>query len=150
VARDFQEVQYLAWWAALILAGTGILLPILFLTFRRIWTVLSLAIFLGFGVMTTDVTSTEVRVQFGWIPAYKETIAIREIRSAQPVQYDPADYGGWGIRARSASDRVLSQRGERAVQLQLEGGRQLLIGSQAPDALAKAIEPFRAPTDARP
>ncbi len=181
--RDFQEIQYLMWWVALILLGGGVLIPILILAaippFVRhgfsipgspqgwsprqklaatillggvaaVFVLLFGWIFLSFGVMTTEVTPTEVLVQFGWLPSYKEAIPLSEIQSAEAVRYNPMDYGGWGIKQRSANDRVLSQRGDQAVRLQLVEGRRLLIGSQRPEALLDAIKRSRPQAEARP
>ena len=113
MASGFQEIQHLVWWAALILFVSGILVPILFLSLGRSMAqrarasgssvrrravlgvhagcavfafVLSAAMLLCFGVMTTDVNPSEVRVPFGWMPAYTESIPIAEIRSASAVQ----------------------------------------------------------------
>jgi hypothetical protein len=176
--RDFQEIQYLVWWEALLLFIIGILIPILIFTaipaiVRRQYgmgvsrrqklaaTILRFGapafmgllsgwLFCSYGVTTTEVTPAEVRVHFGWLPSYKEAIPLSEIQSAEAARYNPMDYGGWGIRARSENDRVLSQRGDQAVRLQLKGARQLLIGSQQPEALAKAIERLRPPANATP
>jgi hypothetical protein len=181
--RDFQEIQYLSWWAALIVFAVGILIPVLILAAipcfvrhgfsipcspqgwsprQKLTATILLSvtaailvlvpgwIFLSFGIMTTDVTSSELRVRFGWLPGYTESIPTSEIQSAQAIRYNPMDYGGWGIRARSENDRVLSQRGDQAVRLQLVGGQQLLIGSQQPQALATAIEQLRPPAKAPP
>jgi hypothetical protein len=175
--HDFQEIQYLVWWEALLLFIIGILIPILIFdaipaivrrgsrmgvsrhqklasTILRIGApafvgLLSGWIFCSYGV-TTEVTPTEVRIQFGWTPSYKEAIPLSEIQSAEAVRYNPMDYGGWGIKARSENDRVLSQRGDQAVRLQLVGGRQLLIGSQRPEALLDAIKRSRPQAGARP
>jgi len=178
VARNFQEIQYLEWWVALLLFVIGILIPTLMLAaiapiVRRgsrmgvsrrqrvaatifligaaaFMGLLSGWVFSSFGVTTTEVAPSEVRIQFGWLPSYKEAIPLSEIQSAKAVRYNPMDYGGWGIKARSDNDRVLSQRGAQAVRLQLVGGRQLLIGSQQPEALAQAIEQFRPQAEGRP
>lgn len=91
--------------------------------------------------MTTEVTPSDVRVWFGWIPTYRRFIPIGEIRKIEVVSYRPlADYGGWGIRSGRDGERVLNARGNRGVRLTLGDGSRLLIGSQRPEALAVAIE----------
>jgi hypothetical protein len=100
---------------------------------------MALAVFLL--QMTTEVTPTEVRVWFGWIPIYRRVIAITDIRRYHVVQYRPIlDYGGWGIRAGRDGERVLNARGNRGVRLELSDGTKLLIGSQRPEELAETIE----------
>jgi hypothetical protein len=183
--RDFQEIQYLAWWVGLGLIVIGILIPILILAAippfvrhgftislrgsRQGWspreklaatillgvTAASLVLFCGwfflsFGIMTTDVTPSEVRIRFGWLPGYTESVPTSEIQSAEAIRYNPMDYGGWGMKQRSENDRVLSIRGDQAVRLRLAGGRQLLIGSQRPEALFDAIKRSRPQAEARP
>jgi hypothetical protein len=94
--------------------------------------------------MTTEVTATEVRVWFGWVPIYRRALPLTGIRSNHVVQYRPIlDYGGWGIRAGRNGERVLNARGNRGVRLELADGSKLLIGSQRPEELAETIERAR-------
>jgi hypothetical protein len=79
-----------------------------------------------------------------------EAVPTSEIQSAEAIRYNPMEYGGWGMKQRSENDRVLSQRGDQAVRLQLVGGRHLLIGSQRPEALLDAIKRSRPQAEARP
>ena len=49
--------------------------------------------------MTTEVTPTDVRVWFGWVPVYRRVVPIGEFRRVEIVTFRPiADYGFWGIR----------------------------------------------------
>ena len=96
--------------------------------------------------MTTEVTPTEVRVWYGWVPVYRRAVAISNVKSHAVVQYRPiADHGGWGIRAGRDGERVLTARGNRGVRLELADGTKLLIGSQRPEELAETIERARRP-----
>ena len=96
--------------------------------------------------MTTEVTPTEVRVWFGWVPIYRRAVPITNIHAIEVVQYRPiVDYGGWGIRAGRDGERVLNARGNRGVRLELADGTRLLIGSQRPEELAETIERARRP-----
>ena len=74
--------------------------------------------------MTTEVTPTEVRVWFGWVPIYRRVGADRRASAATDVvQYRPiVDYGGWGIRSGRDGERVLNARGNRGVRLELADG----------------------------
>ncbi len=66
--------------------------------------------------MTTEVTATEVRVWFGWIPIYRRALAITGIKHYHVVEYRPiADYGGWGPRT--------GRDGERSAQRPWQPGR---------------------------
>jgi hypothetical protein len=96
--------------------------------------------------MTTEVTPTEIRVWFGWIPVYRRVFSVSGIRRCAVVQYRPiVDYGGWGIRSGRDGERVLNARGDRGVRLELTDGSRLLIGSQRPEELAETIERARRP-----
>lgn len=91
--------------------------------------------------MTTEVTPSDVRVWFGWIPTYRRFVSIESVRRLEVVNYRPlADHGGWGIRSGRDGERVLSARGSRGVRLEFADGARLLIGSQSPEDLAAAIE----------
>ena len=91
--------------------------------------------------MTTEVAPTDLRVWFGWIPTYRRVIPIGTIQRIEVVTYRPlADYGGWGIRQGRDGVRVLNARGNQGVRIDLADGSRLLIGSQRPEDLARALE----------
>jgi hypothetical protein len=90
--------------------------------------------------MTTEVTATEVRVWFGWVPIYRRAVAITNVKRFEVVQYRPiVDYGGWGVRTGRDGERVLNARGNRGVRIELVDGTRLLIGSQRPEELAETL-----------
>jgi hypothetical protein len=96
--------------------------------------------------MTTEVTPSEVRIWFGWVPIYRRAVAITSVSGYYVVQYRPiVDYGGWGIRTGRDGERVLSARGNRGVRLELADGTSLLIGSQRPEELAETIKHAQSP-----
>ncbi len=98
-------------------------------------------IVVGLLRMTTEVTPTDLRVWFGWIPTYRRFVALGTIQKIEVVSYRPVrDYGGWGVRSGRDGERVLNARGNRGVRLDLSDGTRLLVGSQSPEALAIAIE----------
>ncbi len=91
--------------------------------------------------MTTEVTPTDVRVWFGWIPTYRQFVPLSTIERLEVVRYRPiADFGFWGIRSGRDGEFLLCARGNRGVRLHLCDGTRLLIGSQRPEALAIALE----------
>jgi hypothetical protein len=107
--------------------GGGLVLPVL--------------IVVGLLRMTTEVGPADLRVWFGWIPTYRRVILIGTIQRLEVVNYRPiADYGGWGIRQGRDGVRVLNARGNRGVRIDLTDGTKLLIGSQQPEDLARALE----------
>ena len=91
-----------------------------------------------FGKLRVDVRPSGLWVRmvpltrqrcFGW-----ETIRSAEARTYRPIR----EYGGWGVRWGRAG-KAYNVHGNRGVQLELEGGKRLLIGSQHADQLAEAI-----------
>lgn len=91
--------------------------------------------------MTTEVSPTDVHVWFGWVPVYRKRLAALSIQRVEVVTYRPIhDHWGWGIRIARDGERVLSAKGNRGVRLELLDGTRLLIGSQQPEALARAVE----------
>jgi hypothetical protein len=155
----YREEQNFAWWVyALLLAVEVVLGLALTKVFGDVGNhpdrtpvgvgiVLALAaaspvlIFIGLLRMTTEVTPSETRVWFGWIPTYRRVLPIGTIQRLEVVRYRPlVDFGGWGIRIGRDGERALNARGDRGVRLHLTDGTRLLIGSQNPEALALAIE----------
>jgi hypothetical protein len=88
----------------------------------------------------TTVNETNLTVTFGALfPLYRRQIARTQIATAEAVTYSPlADYGGWGIRG-WGKNVALNARGNRGVCLALHDGHRVLIGSQRPEDLAKAL-----------
>jgi hypothetical protein len=157
----FREEQHFAWWIYGVLGLTAILAWVAPGWSQagpgnppgaRGWG-LELAIGLAVGLtlpsvlimgvlrMTTEVTPTDVRVWFGWIPTFRQYVSLSTIERLEVVDFRPiADYGFWGIRTGRDGERVLIARGDRGVRLYLSDGTRLLIGSQRPEDLAIAVE----------
>jgi hypothetical protein len=150
-ALVFREEQYFDWRVYALVAALEALTGLAFVH-GHVWSLeFALGLFIGLAFlmflivfllyMTTEVTPTDIRVWFGWIPTYRRIVPIGAVRGIEVVTYRPiADYGFWGIRARRDGERALIARGNRGVRLELEGGSRLLIGSQHPESLARAIE----------
>ena len=158
-AAVFREEQNFAWWVYALLAALFVstlagavwkglpLLP----SAHGWWIEVPITLLVGLGLpsllivgvlrMTTEVTPTDCRVWFGWLPTYRHVVLLSAIQRVEVVRYRPLrDCGGWGIRRGRNGERVLSARGDRGVRLYLADGSQLLIGSQQPEELAEALE----------
>lgn len=97
------------------------------------------AILVLFGPMTTEVREDHLFVQFGVVPSYRKRLYYGEIVRVEPCRYSPLrEFGGWGIRGLGRS-RALSARGDLGVRISMADGREWLIGSADPNALAAAI-----------
>ena len=88
--------------------------------------------------LITEVRSDALSIRF-FLLWPERVIPWNDIRSAESVVYRPIrDYGGWGVRFGPAG-RAYNVRGSRGVRIELANGEKILIGSQQPDDLARAI-----------
>lgn len=75
-----------------------------------------------------------------FFPFLTRNIPLSEIVRWEARTYRPIrEYGGWGIRY-GFKGRAYNVSGNRGVQLELSGGKRLLIGSQRAEEFALAIE----------
>jgi hypothetical protein len=67
------------------------------------------------------------------------TIPLAGIQSVDMITFDPErDYGGYGIRS-NRKGTVYIAGGKRGVRLKLKSGATLVLGSQRPEELARAL-----------
>lgn len=147
----FREEQFFDWRVYAMIAAVEVLTA-MGLLHQSAWS-RELVLGLGIGTvlllflaavtlrMTTEVTPTDVRVWFGWVPIYRRVVPIVDVRRIEPTAFRPiADYGFWGVRSGRDGERALIARGNRGVRLELADGSLLLIGSQRTEELALAIQ----------
>ena len=80
-----------------------------------------------------------------WWPLRARRIPLEEITSARPVHFKAMrEWGGYGIRWHPKRGWAYLCKGGAGVQLEIEGKRPFLIGSQDAERLAQAIEDARA------
>lgn len=160
-AAIYREEQSFAWWIYATLCALGVLSWIVLVLARgghpgegvvarsasldiSLFALgLGLPLLLTIGVlrMTTEVTPTDLRIWFGWVPTYRQAIFLSSVRRVEVVRYRPiADYGFWGVRRGPDGERVFHARGDRGVRLHLTDGSRILVGSQRPEELAAVIE----------
>lgn len=90
--------------------------------------------------MITEVRPDVVVIRFPLLwPARR--IPLEDIASARTSAYRPvAGYGGWGIRLNLPTrTKAYTAKGNRGVMFQLADGRHVLVGSQRPEELERAI-----------
>jgi len=93
----------------------------------------------AFGGLTVRVRESGLLLHLGSVPLVCRTVPFDEIESLQAVRYHPLrEFGGWGIRG-VGKRKAWTARGDRAVALQLTGGRELLVGSDHPQRLEDRI-----------
>jgi hypothetical protein len=89
--------------------------------------------------LETEVRSDGLYVRFFPFHLKPQRIGFDELAKCEAVTYRPLiEYGGWGIRY-GLSGKAYNVRGKRGVRLEFTKGGKLLIGSQDPEALAKAL-----------
>jgi hypothetical protein len=97
-----------------------------------IWGLLSLK-------MTTEIDPIGITVKF--FPfVKKETIEWKSITKCEIRTYQPIrEYGGWGYRQSLSNGKAYNVSGNQGLQLEINGKKKLLIGTQMPDELEKVI-----------
>lgn len=103
----------------------------------------SIAIALPWLLYTTHLTVwvSDEYIHIRYFPFVRKRIPLRHIAHAGVRTYHPVlEYGGWGIRM-SLRGRgwAFSVSGNRGVQLHFKSGKRMLIGSQKPEELLRAI-----------
>lgn len=110
---------------------TLIAILIVLMTVGIFWTMRS-------ARLVTEVRSDGLQVQF--FPFQRRPKSIANIRTFAVRDYSPiAEYGGWGLRWGGPKNWAYNVSGTRGVQLELDGGGRILIGSQRPEELAAAL-----------
>lgn len=86
----------------------------------------------------TEVADRQLRVRL-W-PFVNRKIPFERIQTAEVRQYRPIrEYGGWGVRYSWRHGKAYNARGNRGVQLVLNDGEKVLVGSQMPEELLAAL-----------
>ena len=100
----------------------GVLVPALLLALR----------------LTTEVADDELRLRFP--PFVDREIPFTEIRGVQPRTYRPLrEFGGWGIRWGGRGRMAYNVSGNEGVEVELDDGRTVVVGSRRSNELAEAL-----------
>ncbi len=112
------------------------------------WMMWLLVLLFGIGLplffhrlkLIVEVREDHIRIRYA--PLTTREIPLAEIKRYEARTYQPIrEFGGWGIRGWSKRKRMAyNVSGDRGVELELEDGREIMIGSQNPERLAQAIE----------
>ena len=89
-----------------------------------------------FSTLTVTVDDSAVRLAFG-MEVLRREVALDEIAAAAKVRN--AWYSGWGVRI-IPNGRVYNVGGLDAVELRLDSGRVVRLGSDEPDVLLMAVQ----------
>jgi len=105
-----------------------------------VFTVLLVVWFLK-ARLVTEVREDRVFIHFEWLWRPKE-ITFDEIASVETFTYRPIrDYGGWGVR-RGKGEYMWNAYGNRAVRFRFRNGVSFALGSQEPEKLVAAVQPY--------
>ena len=87
-----------------------------------------------------DVVVDDDAVRIRYFPLTRRVIPLADIVTATAREYRPIrDYGGWGIKGWSRRRIAYNLWGHKGVELMLQDGRSVLIGSQRATELEAAI-----------
>ncbi len=155
----FHEVQRCSRYLLHTLAGIACVLTIAALfhagTALAGWLMAFAVLLAAFAVaytfrLVTEVRDGELCVRFPFLlPFVTIRLPLADVRTAEVRNYNAVlEYGGWGLRF-GWKGWAFNARGNRGVQLVMASGRRILIGSQRPEELLRAIEAAR-PVPVRP
>ena len=149
---QFREEQRFDWyltamfWMPALIVGYGLFrgvwLKQLLLPGALLWPAFAVAVVVAVWFLrlklVTEVRDSGLYVCFVWLWP-ERTIPWDEIRSVEIRTYRPIrDFGGWGVRW-AARGIVYHARGNRGARMVLASGERVLVGSQRPAELARAI-----------
>jgi hypothetical protein len=104
-----------------------------------LWILFGIGLPLLFYNMTLIVEVRNDHLLIRYVPFVNRQIPFTEVRGLEARTYQPIkEYGGWGIRG-WGNRRAYNVRGNQGVELELENGQMIMIGSQKPQELALAI-----------
>ena len=93
-----------------------------------------------FGRLVTEVRDDGIYICFFPFHWTFRKIAFTEVKQYEVRTYRPIrEYGGWGIRY-GCKGKAYNVSGDRGVQIELLNGKRLLLGSQRPEELWRAIQ----------
>jgi hypothetical protein len=155
----FREEQKIAkvWWTTLIIATVTALMWYSFIQQIILgqpfgtnpgpdWMVWLFWLLFGIGFpivwammkLVVEVRSDHLLIRF--YPLTTRKIPFSDIKQVEARTYKPVrEYGGWGLRG-WGNKRAYNVSGDKGVELELQDGQTIMIGSQKPEELALALE----------
>jgi len=105
-----------------------------------LWIIFGLAFPVFTAIIKLEIAVTDMEIGIRFFPLIRRRINIQDIVSVEARTYKPLrEYGGWGIRYGMKSGKAYNMSGDRGVQLVLNDGSRVLLGSQKTDRLEEAI-----------
>lgn len=120
--------------------NSSALAAIIPLLIAGIFVPLAFALLFGMLKLQTQVRPDGLYIRFFPFHINFKRFTAEDLTDCYARQYKPvAEYGGWGIRFSIKSGKAYNTAGNKGVQLVLKNGKHILIGSQNPKELEKAI-----------
>ncbi len=151
----FSERQYFSRWWVFLMLPAPIITTVLELTSKIqdddallalviVWGLCgSIAAMFLWSHLDTEITEDEIRFKYPPFINKPKVIPYSEIKTIQVRKYDPiGEYGGWGLRygwTNSKKNRAYNIKGNMGLQLELNDGMRILIGTMKPDELRELI-----------
>ena len=108
-----------------------------------LWLGIGIAFPILFWFMRLTVEVSPKAVQIRYVPLLRRNIPLSEIKGVRARTYQPMlEYGGWGIRGWWRGRVIYSVSGNQCVDLELQDGRLVVIGSLHADELAAAVSRY--------
>ena len=121
------------------------ILPVISLIVFGILLPVAVAVLFFMLKMETEVRADGLYVRFFPLHIQYKKFGSEDLSEYYARVYRPIlEYGGWGIRCGFKGARAYNVSGNKGVQLILQNGKRLLIGSQKPDELVEAISSMMA------
>ncbi|MFZ6733293.1 hypothetical protein ACO0LG_15300 [Undibacterium sp. Ji42W] len=98
----------------------------------------NLLVLLILGNLTIRVDATHLSWRFGWLGWPVWTVALADIRLAEPASTSFLD--GWGIR-RTRQGMLYNAHGKQAIRLSMRNGKSIRLGTQDPQRLLSYLTP---------
>lgn len=99
---------------------------------------------LGFAKLHTQLAADGVRIRFAPMQSEWRFTPWAQVRRAYLRTYEPLrEFGGWGIRTFGGESEAYNAWGNQGLQLILNTGERLLIGTQQPEAMQRVLHHLR-------
>jgi hypothetical protein len=155
----FSEEQKIAkvWWVTLIVAAVTALMWYSFIQqiilgrpfgtnpgpnwmVWLFWLLFGIGFPVLWGMMKLVVEVKDDHLLICYYPLITRKIPFTDIKRVDARTYKPVrEYGGWGVRGRG-DKKAYNVSGDKGVELELQTGQKIMIGSYKPEELALALE----------
>ncbi|MGK9185693.1 hypothetical protein KXS12_26135 [Priestia filamentosa] len=96
---------------------------------------------LGFMKLITEVRRDGIYVRFVPFHIQYKPFLFKDIVNYTSIKYNSfTRFGGWGIRINFKGETAYNMGGDQGLELQLSRNKTVVVGSQNPDELVKAID----------